>query len=258
MTINIIALGLIAAVSILVPLAAALVVFIKSPYERKGSLISFFAGGCIGLVFEWFIKEQGLKWLFNHTDLQGFVNGHYLIYILCVSAAGALLAVIPEYLVIAYGYKRQMSFAKAVMMGLGFAMAEAVALAGYRSMTIMVEMLKNADAELQTDTKELFLSSFERCLMLVINVAIVAALVFFVENKMPVRGCIIAMICMVMASFVPGFLIAFSTKDYLQIYTRDTALWLVYIVLSVMALCGIVTLNGLKYSLNDKRTDAVR
>lgn len=115
----------------------------------------------------------------------------------------------------------------------------------------MVQILKNAGAGFQMDTKELFLSSFERCLMLVINVAVVAALVFFAENKMPVRGCIIAVICMAMASFIPGFLIAFSTKDYLEIYTRDTALCLVYIVLSVMAFCGAATLNALKYSLKD-------
>lgn len=251
MAVNLIGLGLIAAVSILVPLAAALAVFIKNPPERKGVIISFLAGGFIGLIFEWIIKEQGLKWLFNHTDLQGFVNGHYIIYILCVSVASALLAVIPEYLVIVYGFKSRMSFAKAVVMGLGFAMAEAVALAGYRSIAIIMELLKNADTELQMNTKELFLSSFERFLMLVINVAIVAALVFFIENKMSVRGFIIALICMVMSSFIPGFLIAFSTKDYLEIYTRDTALLLVYIVLSMMAFCSVVTLNVLKYSLKD-------
>lgn len=251
MTANFIALGLIAAVSFLVPPIILLIVFMKNPIQRKGILLSFMIGGGIGVIFEWLIKEQGLTWLFNHTDLQSFSNSHFITYLFLVALAGALLAVVPECLVVVYGYKRQMSFAKAAMMGLGFAMAEAVTLAGYRSIATLVEMVKQTDTELYTGTGELFLSFFERCLMMVIHVGIVVSLVYFIENKIYVRGCLIALLCLLLESFVPGFLIAFSTPAYLELYTRSTALILVYVILFVMAVCCVMIMNMLRYSLQD-------
>lgn len=253
MTTNLFALGLIVAVSFFLPLILFLIVWIKTPIQRKGVFAAFITGVCIGLFFEWLIKEQGLKWLYNHTHLQKFVNSHYLCYVFLVALIGAILAVIPEYFVITYGYKRQMSFAKASVLGMGFAMVEAVTLVGYRSFATIVAIAGDADAKLETQTSELFLSSYERVLMFIIHIAIVVILAYFIENKMPVRGCMIALLCMVLESFVPGFLIAFSTTDYLELYTRNTALALVYVVLSVMAFCGMIILNALKYAMKDDK-----
>ena len=254
--VNVIALGLTAIISVMVPLIILGIVIWKNPMERVGVLCSFFAGTGIYLLMEWGVKEQGLKILFNETSLPDFMNRHYIPYLLLVAIAGAILAFLPELLVVCLLFKRQMSFAKAVMFGMGYAMAEAVILVGYRSIYTIVELLQKPETDINTTTTELFLSGYERILMMVIHIAIIIAFVYFIEQKMVLLGSIIIMICLTLAAFLPGFLIAFSLKNYYEVYDRSVALLLIYILLTVAAFCGGIVINSLKYSLKDERIDS--
>lgn len=256
MAVNVIALGLTAGISIVIPLIILGIVIRKNPMERIGILISFLIGAGIYILMEWGVKEQGLKYLFNHTALSDFMNRHYIPYLLFIAAAGALLALLPELLVIRFFFHRQVSFAKAAMLGMGYAMAEAVILVGYRSIYTIIELLQKKEMNLNTETAELFLSGYERMLMMVIHVAVLVSFVYFIEQKMALRGSIITMICLTMAAFLPGFLIAFSLKNYYEVYDRTVGLVLVYILLTAGAICGGVVLNSLKYSLKDERIDS--
>lgn len=256
MTVSVAALGLTTVISIVVPLVILGIVIGKNPMERKGVLFAFLAGAGIYLLMEWGVKEQGLKLLFNHTSLSDFMNQHYIPYLLLIALVGAILALLPELLVVQLLFKRQMSFAKASMFGLGYAMAEAVMLVGYRSIFTIVELLKDSETELNTTTVELFLSGYERILMMVIHIAIMVAFVYFIEQKMTVRGSIIVIVCQTLAAFLPGFFIAFSLTNYYEIYDRTVALILVYVVLTMAAFCGGIVLNSLKYALKDERIDS--
>lgn len=256
MTENVAALGLTAVISIVVPLVILGIVIAKNPMERKGVLLAFLAGAGIYLLMEWGIKEQGLKLLFNHTALSDFMSRHYIPYLLFIALAGAMLALLPELLVVLLLFKRQMSFAKACMFGLGYGMAEAVMLVGYRSILTIAALLKDPETELNTTTAELFLSGYERILMMVIHIAIIVVFIYFIEQKMAVKGSIIVILCQTLAAFLPGFFIAFSLTNYYEVYDRTVALILVYVVLTLAAFCGFVVLNSLKYALKDERIDS--
>lgn len=256
MAANIIALGLTAVISILVPLIILGIVLWRNPMERKHIVLVFLAGAGSYLLMEWGIKEQILKALFNQTFFSEFVNKHYIPYLLLVAFMAALLALIPALLVVCVILKKQVSFAKATMYGLGYAMTEAIMLAGYRCIYSIIELVHNPETELSTTTVELFLSAYERILVMLIHIAVMVFLVYFIEEKMTVRGSVIAVLCLTLASFLPGFFIAFTLENYYQVYDRNVALVLVYVVLTMAAFCSTIVLKGLKYSLKDERIDS--
>ncbi|MCM1179097.1 MAG: hypothetical protein NC347_02480 [Clostridium sp.] len=256
MTADIIALALTAVVSMVVPLVILGIVWKKNPMERMGIFVTFGLGVVIYFVMQWGLKEHGLQYLFNHSSLMVFMNKHYILYMLCVAFAGAVFALIPQMLVLVVIFKKQMSFAKASMLALGYAMAESAALTGYRSISTIVAYFTRDDVEINTSTAELFMSCYERILFMVILTAVMVSLVYFVEQKMPVRGFLIALVCHTLLYFLPGFLIAFTTVSYIEVFDRTTALSLSYIVLTAGAVAGIAVMNALQYALRDERVDS--
>lgn len=256
MTADIIALALTAVISIVIPLIILGVVWKKSPMERGGIMLCFCIGVVIYIVMQWGIKEHGLQYLFNHSRLSDFMNHHYIPYLLVVAFAGAMLSLIPEVFIVIFVFKRQMSFAKAAMMALGYAMMESVILVGYRCIYTIVMIVKEDAEKLGTATGELFLSGYERILFMIIHVAVMVALVYFVEQNMGVRGSLIALFCHALFSFLPGFFLAFTTKNYTEVFDRTAALTFSYIVLTMGAVAGLVVINALKYTLKDERIDS--
>lgn len=253
---NIIALTLTAVISIIVPLVILGIVWKKNPMEQKGILITFGLGVVIYLAMQWGVKEHGLQYLFNHSGLMDFMNAHYILYLLFVAFTGAVLTLIPEMLVVVFAFKKQMSFKKASMLALGYAMTESVALVGYRSISTIAACFTRKDVEINTSTAELFLSCYERLLFMVILAAVMISLVYFVEQRMPVRGFVIALLCHTLIHFLPGFFIAFTTTSYIEVFERPVALALSYIVLTAGTVAGIAVMNALKYSLKDERVDS--
>ncbi len=243
-------------ICIIIPIILLGVLFFKNPMERKGIFVLFLSGGLVYLLMEFVIKEQGLQYLFNHTDFTEFMADHYIAYLFVVALAGAVFAVIPEILIIICLFKRQMSLVKAVAMGIGYAMAEAVMLTGAKSIFTIIEMIKGTEAELTTTTIELYLSGYERILLMLIQITMIVVLVYFVEQKMTVRGMMIKVLCQTITGFLPGFLMAFTYKDFYEVYDRKWALALIYIFLMAAAFCSAVVLNSLKYALKDDRIDS--
>ena len=243
-------------ICIMIPIIILGVLFFKNPIERKGLLVLFFSGGLVYVLMESVVKEQGLQYLFNHTDFTKFMADHYIAYLFTVALAGAVLAVLPEILIIICLFKRQMSLVKAVAMGLGYAMAEAVMLTGIKSIFTIVEMIKGTEAELTTAVVELYLSGYERLLLMLIQITLIVVLVYFVEHKMTVKGAMIKILCQTITGFLPGFLMAFTYKDFYEVYDRKWALSLIYIFLTAAAFCSAVVVNSLKYALKDDRADS--
>lgn len=253
MTVNIIALVLTAVVSIIVPLVVFGILWFKNPSERKGIFLLFLTGAGIYFAMEWGIKEHLLKYLFNNTSFVDFMNMHYIPYLLIVALTGAVLTVIPEILIVRFACNRQMSFPKVISFALGYAMVEAIMLVGYRSIMTVVELIKDSKQELGTSTMELFLTGYERILIMLIRVCLVAVLVYFVQKKKSVRAVLIKVLTHTLISFLPGFFIAFSLVNYYEVYDRSVALVLVYVVLTATAFSAGVVLNSMKYSFVDKR-----
>jgi hypothetical protein len=256
MTADVVALGLTAVVSILVPILVLVIVVKKNPMERLRILVAFIVGAVIYLIVRMGLVEQGLQFLFNHTSLQDFMSEHYIPYLLIVAVVNAVLVMTAFLLVVKFVFKAQLSFSRAAMLAFGYSTAEAVALAGYRSICTIIEYYSNEEVEISSSTAELFLNSYERILLMVIHVAIIVALVYFVEGKMIFRGFFIGIFALTMVNFLPGFFIAFTTTNYFEVFERSVALIFVYLVLTVAAVCGVFVLNGLKYSLKDEKVDS--
>lgn len=251
MTIEIFALAIDVMISILLPFIVLGAVIYKNKERRKSLVILFLCGGLCYITMQWGIKEHGLTWLFNNTDFINFMKNHYIPYLLLVAFVGGLLTVLAQMLVVNVFFRQEITFTTAVSLGLGYNLAESTMLMGYRSFNTIIELIKGTEMELDTSVTELFLSGYERLLILMIEVTIVAALCYFVEWKKPIQGGIIAVFCYTMLSFIPGFFIAFSLPDYYEVFDRSTTLLMVYIILTASAFASIVISNFLRNKLKD-------
>lgn len=252
MTLNIAALISIVVVSIFIPLGFIVGLVIKNVEQRIPVLISFAAGMIIYIAMQWGIKEHGLTWLFNHADLGIFMNNHYIPYLLAVAIGGALLALLPVFLLLRTSFGKNISFVKVVAFGLGYTMTESILLTGYRSIRTIILLVKESEESLSTSAGELFMSAYERILLSVIQITIFAVLVYFIQQKMALRGGLIAVICHTLVTFLPGFCIAFSLVNYYEVYDRKVGLGLAYVILTAATVTSGVVLYNLRYELGKK------
>ena len=243
-------------ISLIIPVIILVTLWGRYPMERKGIGLLSLVGILSYAGMQWGIKEHGLAYLFNHTTFQNFMNVHYIPYLLIVAFAGAVFALLPVLPVAIVCCRRQLSFHKVTAWGLAYGATESVMLVGYKSLMTIVEYAKDTSQEISATAGELFLSGYERILIMIIEVAILMALVYFIEQKMTVRGICIQLICHTLVSFLPGFFIAFSTTSYYEVFDRSTTLIFVYIVLTVGAACAIALLNAMRYSMVDATVDS--
>ncbi|MBE5943020.1 MAG: hypothetical protein E7264_10840 [Lachnospiraceae bacterium] len=246
MTVEMIALIISAIVTIILPLVVMVVTLKKNKEHFKSLILLFLCGGLIYAVMQWGIKEHGLKWLFNNTELMQFMKTYYILYLFLVAFVGATLTVIGLWVVVRFLFKCRLSVCKALSLALGYIMTEGTWLVGARSINTIIEMAKGSTATLDVSTGELFLSSYERVLLLIIEVALVVVFSYFVQRKMPIRGIFITILCFTCIAFFPGFFIAFTLPDYLEVFDRSIALTMVYIILTAAAFASVVILRVCK------------
>ena len=249
MTMDIVALAISAVISFIIPVIIFLCILAKGKGQRLSLFLLFLAGAVIYAAMQWGLKEHGLAWLFNHTDFDKFMDAHYIWYLLAVALAGSLLVLLPIWL-LCMGMKKQVSFLQGIALGLGYTMTESILLIGIRSVNTIIEIVKGSEAEMNTGTAELFLTGYERILMSVIQIGIFVVLIYFIRERMAGRGLFLTVFCHMLAAFLPGFFIAFSLPDLLEVYDRKMALILVYVVLTAAAITSGVIL----YSLHDALT----
>ncbi len=249
---EIIALVACAIVSILLPLVVLGIKIKKNKEQWKGIIAVFLSGGLVYVAMQWGVKEHGLTWLFNNTDFYKFMQQHYIPYLLLVAFVGAVLVVLGQSFVVWVPFKRKLTISKATAFACGYIMVEAIWLVGARSINTVIEIAKKSELELDVAVSELFLSCYERGLLFVIEMAIIVVLVYFIQRRMPVRGMLIAVFCYTMVAFLPGFFIAFSLPEYLEVFHRSTALLMVYIILTATALASVVILKVCKNLLDDE------
>ncbi len=252
MTMDIAALACSAVISFIIPLIFFLSLLVKGKGQRLSLFLLFLAGAVIYAAMEWGLKEHGLAWLFNHTDFEKFMGAHYIGYLFTVALAGSLLTLLPIWL-LCLCMKKQVSFFQGIALGLGYTMTESILLIGIRSVNTIIEIAKGSDGEINTGTAELFLTGYERILMTVIQIGIFMALIYFIREKMAGKGLFLTIFCHMLAAFLPGFFIAFSLPDFLEVYDRKTALVLVYVVLTGAAFASGVILYGLRNPLTGKK-----
>ncbi len=243
-------------ISLIIPLIILVVLWIKHPMERKGIVLLSLAGILSYIGMQWGCKEHGLSYLFNHTGFQQFMNVHYIPYLFLVAFFGAVMALLPVLPVAFVCCKRQLSYRKVVAWAVAYSATESIMLVGYKSFMTIVEYIRDSSREIDATAGELFLSGYERILMLVIETAILMALIYFIEQKMTIRGIVIQLLCHTIITFLPGFFIAFSTTSYYEVFARSTTLVFVYIILTVAAVCSIVLLQAMKYSMVDATVDS--
>lgn len=251
MTGSMVALSVNALICILLPMVILAVFFKKNKQQRGIQLMFFLVGAALYVAMEWGVKEHGLTWLFNHTDFLAFSKAHYISYLFIVALAGTLLCLIPVFLFVCFGMKKKCSMVKACELGLGYSMAEAVLLVGIRSVNTILELICGTDLELGSSVGELLLSGYERVVISIIHIGIFVLLIYFMQQKLSVRGFLLFLVIDVLVQFLPGFIIAFSTMDFLELYDRSVALVLVQLLLTMTAICMLFILNSLRYQLKD-------
>ena len=238
-------------VSIVIPLISWIVLIIKNRDERKGLILLFLLGVIFYTGMQWGIKQHGLAYIFNHTGFESFMNDHYILYLFIVAFGGALLAVIPEVItIVAYG--RKITFKQAISMGIGYTAAESTFLMGYRALMTFVTLINDKEAKLSLATADLILSVYERIIVMMIGTGLIVTIIYFAEQKMLIKGAIIKVLCQTLISFLPGFFIAFSTKNYLELFDRSVTLVMVYLVLTASAVCALAFMNSVKWKLYEK------
>lgn len=245
MTLDVIALVVSTALSVLVPLVVLGICLKRSKGQRKSIGILFVVGILIYLVMQWGVKEHSLVWLFNNTKFTTFMNEHYIPYLLVVAFAGSVLTVLSMFAVNKV-LKGKLTFAGTVSLALGFTITESVMVVGIRCVNTLIQLYQGTDMQLGTTTAELFLSGYERVLLMLIDIALLTMLTYFVHNKMSLVGILVATFVDTLVSFLPGFFIAFSLADYLELYDRSVALIMVYVLLTATAITGMVVVNALK------------
>lgn len=243
MTLEIIALVVNAIISIIVPFVVLGVTIRQNKDQWKGVLAAFLCGGLVYIAMQWGVKEHGLTWLFNNNNIMDFAEQHYIFYMLLIALVGAALTVFGQVLVVAVPFRKMMTAGKAISFSIGYSMVEATWLVGVSSINTLVEMLKGTEVDLDTSVVELFLSGYERILFFVIEMAITLILIYFVQHRMAMKGLLIALLCYTLVFFLPGFFIAFSLPEYLEVFSRSTTLVMVYIVLTASAFASIVIMK---------------
>lgn len=239
-------------ISFIIPLIIWIILVIRNKDERKGMIMLFILGVLFYAGMQWGIKQHGLAYLFNHTDFQSFMENHYIPYLLVVALAGAILAVIPEWITIRFAFGSKVTFKQAVAFGLGYTISETGFLIVYPGIMTFIMYFKEKETEFATSVGELFLSGYERILLTIIGTGLIVILTYFIEQKMVIRGIIIKVICQMLIAFLPGFFIAFSTKNYLEVFDRSMTLVMVYVVLTVACVCSIAVMNSLKWKMYEK------
>lgn len=247
------ALGTIVFASMILPAIVWIVLMIKEKNRRIRQMILSLCGAVLYFVMQWGIKEKGLQWLYNHKsttgiDMNQFSINHYFLNLFLVSLVGALFLYGVTGVLLRFVFKKNYSYRNIIFYGLGYCISEAVMLAGIRSIETIVAMVQKSEGVLSTSVTELFLSAYERILIMVIEIALLVILAYFVQKGHTVSGVAITVLCNTLFGFLPAFFLAFSTVQYLSLYSRTTALVMIYVFLSVSALTGIVILWNFRYS----------
>lgn len=240
----------------LIPCLLVIGIYFKHPMERKGLLICFFTGLVSYIVLQWGVKQHGFMYISEMKWFSRFIEAHYLLYLLLVALVGAMLMLFAIWMIANVIFKRQMSYSKAVVLGLGYTIAEAMTVAGVKNIQVIISVIKGNALDTKTSTLELYLAGYERVLILLIHVAIVVAFVYFMELKMPIRGGFLVTICNSLVAFLPGFFLAFTTRRFYEVYDKNFGFVLIYFALTAFAIGGIIVLYALRYSLKDENVDS--
>lgn len=240
---NIIALIVVTLACILIPICLFGIVFIKSPGQRKHLLLLLLLGSAIYFISDWGVKEHLLKYLFNYTRFNYFAQNHYLIYIFFTALLGGILMGIPFYLISHFLMRGKFTMQKASVFGVGYVMSEAIMLVGLRSIHTIFQMIKNQKFQLSTTSIELYLSAYERLLIIIIYIGIIVSFVYLLEQNYGIRAYCILVTCYTLVNFLPGFFMAFSTPRFYEIYDRSVALLLIYLILTVAAISALIIIH---------------
>lgn len=240
-------------VSCVIPFGILVFNLFKGKNEFVHKLIMILLGAITYFLTQWALKEKGLQWLFNHKKITGFdmykfMTNHYILYLFLVPFFGSIFLYAFSMLIFRVVLKNKYTLKSVVMYGLTVFMCESIMISGVRSIYTLVEKLRGNIESLDVVTNELFLSAYERALLIIIGVSLSVIFAYFVQKKKGLLGFCICVLCGSLVGFLPGFLIAFSTKDFLEIYSKSTALILIYIFLTTAAFTGCVVLYNLRYS----------
>lgn len=249
-----VALGTIVFVSIILPviIMAGILWKLKENGLRNGLLI--LTGVLHYLLFQWGIKEHGLQWLFNHAGLHEFMEAHYLFYLLLVALVGACLFYVVSYVIFNFFLKCNYRMGEIVLYGFSYCTCEAVLLSGITSINTIIQLAKGVGEPYTVNTSELFLSAYERVLIFILEIGLLVVLSYFVQQGKKLFGTGLTVFCGTLVGFLPGFFIAFSTKDFLEIYSRNVAYILIYLLLSFAAITSIVVIYSLRFSFHENCT----
>ncbi|MCR5702494.1 MAG: YhfC family intramembrane metalloprotease [Lachnospiraceae bacterium] len=250
---ELLSLFLIVGVSIVIPVIVWIILLAKGKNQRIGIFLLFLVSAAFYVGVSWWLKQYILSYLFVNTGFENFMREHYALYMLVVALAGALLAVIPEWITVRLICRRKITYMQALAMGIGYCAAESTMLVGYKAVNTLIDIIKNGQKEIGQSTSDLLLTSLERFLLTIIGTGLIVIFIHWIEEKSDIKAVLFKAIAQGIIAFIPGFLVAFSTEDFLEVFDRSTTLIMVYIILGAAAFASFIVTDSLKWKMYEKR-----
>lgn len=249
---ELISLILLVCVSIIIPVIVWIVLLAKGKGQRLGIFFLFVVSAAFYIGISWWLKQYILAYMFENMGLSDFMINHYILYLLVVALFGALLAVVPEWITIRLICRRKVTFMQAISMGIGYCAAESTMLVGYKAVNTLIDIFKNGQSQLEQSTGDILLTSFERFLLTIIGTGLIVIFIHWIEEKSDFKAVIFKVLAQAFVAFIPGFLIAFSTEDFLEVFDRSTTLIMSYVILSAAAFACFILIDSLKWKMYEK------
>ena len=245
-----VALGSIVFVSIVLPIIISICVIWKDRKNIFRDVICFITGILVYIVTQWGLFEHGLQGLTNYSKesmvmMLRFMTNHYFIYMILVSLVCSVLLFGVSFLLAKFLVKGNYTLKNIFLYGLGYCGCEATLLVGIKSFRTIFEFIKGTEGALSTSVPELFLSAYERVLIGMIKIMLIFVLAYFIKKGKGMMGFLISLFGGILLNFLPAFFIAFSETQFYEIYSRNVALTIVYVLLTAAAVTAFVVMSNL-------------
>lgn len=245
----------IAFVCVILPLIVFGILFVKTKGKRVRLTVLFLIGAVIYFATQWLIKEKGCMWLIRNTNIFQKLYDYYFMYIFVIALIGTIVLFLTLTIVFRYIYKSNYDLSDCISIGLGYSICEAVLVAGITSINCIISYFNGTQQETSPYVGELFLSAYERVIVTMIHIGLISVLAYMIQKKKGVAGFVLVSFAGALFDFLPDFFLSFSTSAFLELYSRNVALIMIYLVLTTAAVTSFAILFNICYKFSYQPKD---
>lgn len=240
----------IAFVCVILPLVVFGVLLAKTKGKRIRLIALFFIGAVIYFATQWFVKEKGCMWLIRNTNIFQKLYDFYFLYIFVIALIGTIVLFLSLTIVFHFIYKNNYDLSDCISIGLGYSMCEAVLVAGITSIKCIISYFNGTQQATSPYVAELFLSAYERVIVTIIHIGLISILAYMIQKQKGMVGFVLVSFAGALFDFLPDFFLSFSTSAFLELYSRNAALIMIYLVLTTAAVTALAILFNICYKFS--------